>query len=464
VSSFRELGLSAELSDALAARGILAPFPIQAATLPDALAGRDVCGRAPTGSGKTLAFGLAIAAHREVAEPRRPWALVLVPTRELAAQVQDELAMLLRPVGASAVAVYGGTAYGQQRRALAKGVDVVVACPGRLEDLLANGDVLLDAVSVAVLDEADRMADMGFVPAVRRILDRTPSTRQTLLFSATLDGDVDDVVRDYLHDPARHDVVGIDRPGDVTHAFWTVAHRDRVGVAASIVKEHGRTIVFSRTKHGADRIARQLARHGVSAVALHGDRSQAQRDRALADFADGRATALVATDVAARGIHVPEVACVVHFDPPADHKDYVHRSGRTGRAGATGLVVTLAVPDKREHVAALARSLKMTIDVCEPDIPTDAASVAKAAVTPSRGRDSRHRKGRHGPTRPTGTVKFFDGRKGYGFIVDARGREIFVHVSALQASGLRALESGQKVAFELEPGRKGQEAHRLHVL
>jgi superfamily II DNA/RNA helicase len=473
VSSFRELGVTAELSDSLVARGITAPFPIQAATLPDALAGRDVCGRAPTGSGKTLAFGLAIAARKEVADPRQPWALVLVPTRELAAQVRDELTLLLRPVGASVVAVYGGTGYHHQRRALNKGVDVVVACPGRLEDLLANGDLTLDAVKVAVLDEADRMADMGFVPAVRRIFDLTPNIRQALLFSATLDGDVETVVRDYLHDPVRHDVLGVDEPGDVTHAFWKVAHPDRVKVTGSIVKERGRTIVFSRTKHGADRIARQLGQLGVSAVALHGDRTQAQRDRALAAFVDGRATALVATDIAARGIHVPEVACVVHFDPPADHKDYIHRSGRTGRAGASGFVVTLTIPEKRKDAAALARSLKLAIDFDDADVPlaTEAPKPAVAAApnlgakaAGKPGRDGRHPKGGRGSTRPTGTVKFFDRRKGYGFIVDARGRDVFVHASAVQASGLRVLATGQKVAFDIEAGRKGQEAHRLRAL
>jgi superfamily II DNA/RNA helicase len=505
-STFRALGVPAEIADSLAARGITEPFPIQAATLPDGLAGRDVCGRAPTGSGKTLAFGIAIAARKEVAEPNRPWGLVLVPTRELAAQVTDELRQLLAPYRATAVSVYGGTGYEPQRRALRKGVDVVVACPGRLEDLLANGDLTLEAVTVAVLDEADRMADMGFVPCVRRILDQTSADRQTLLFSATLDGDVDKIVREYLTDPARHDVVGVDEPGDVSHAFWKVAHVDRVKVTASIIKERGRSIVFSRTKHGADRIARQLGQLGITAVAMHGDRSQAQRDRALAAFHDGRAIALVATDVAARGIHVDDVNCVVHFDPPADHKDYVHRSGRTGRAGATGFVVTLVIPEKQKDVAALQRALKMTepltgagVDlaapaakpavVAPPQAPKAQPKPApKKATTLARDRDrvSRHQSrvfeaaAERGPkTRrdtaapsgvgttngvPTGTVKFFDPKKGFGFIVDGRGKDIFVHVSAVQASGLRGLEPGQRVTFDLETGRKGQEAHQLRIL
>jgi superfamily II DNA/RNA helicase len=475
VSTFRELGVPAELSDSLASRGITEPFPIQAATLPDSLAGRDVCGRAPTGSGKTLAFGLAIAARKEVADPRRPWGLVLVPTRELAAQVRDELSQLLAPFRATAVAIYGGTGYEYQRRALNKGVDVVVACPGRLEDLLANGDLTLDAVSVAVLDEADRMADMGFVPAVRRILDQTPHDRQVLLFSATLDGDVDKVIRDYLRTPARHDVVGVDEPGDVTHRFWKVAHVDRVRITASIVKEHGRSIVFSRTKHGADRIARQLGTLGITAVALHGDRTQAQRDRALAAFADGRAVALVATDVAARGIHVDQVNCVVHFDPPADHKDYVHRSGRTGRAGATGHVITLVIPEKRKDVAALQRALQVSVPLDDAGVPLAEPTAVRAEVAPAPARPKAQKarnapprphgpKGRHDRHGPRGTVKFYDARKGYGFIVDGRGKDVFVHVTAVHASGLRILEPGQQVAFDLEPGRKGQEAHRLRVL
>ncbi|HET6663906.1 MAG TPA: DEAD/DEAH box helicase, partial [Acidimicrobiales bacterium] len=382
MSTFRELGVPAELSDSLAARGITEPFPIQTATLPDGLAGRDVCGRAPTGSGKTLAFGLAIAARKEVAEPRRPWGLVLAPTRELAAQVRDELSLLLAPFGAKAVAIYGGTGYEQQRRALNRGVDVVVACPGRLEDQLDNGDLTQEAVTVADLDEAYRMADMGFVPAVRRILDQTTPDRQILLFSATLDGDVDKIIRDYMRDPARHDVLGVDEPGDVSHEFWKVAHVDRVRITASIVKEHGRSIVFSRTKHGADRVARQLGTLGVTAVALHGDRTQAQRDRALAAFADSRAVALVATDVAARGIHVDEVSCVVHFDPPADHKDYVHRSGRTGRAGATGRVITLVIPEKRKDVAALQRALRMDVSIDEAGVPLAQPSATPAEVAP----------------------------------------------------------------------------------
>ena len=490
--TFRDLGVPAELADSLAARGIAEPFPIQAATLPDSLAGRDVCGRAPTGSGKTLAFGLAVAARKEVAEPNRPWGLVLVPTRELAAQVTEELSLLLAPFGATAVSIYGGTGYEHQRRALRRAVDVVVACPGRLEDLLANRDLTLDAVSVVVLDEADRMADMGFVPAVRRILDLTAPGRQVLLFSATLDGDVDKIVREYMTDPARHDVIGLEEPGDVTHAFWNVAQADRVRITASVVREHGSTIVFSRTRHGADRIAKQLGQLGITAVALHGSRTQSQRDTALAAFVDGRASALVATDVAARGIHVPAVGCVVHFDPPADHKDYTHRSGRTGRAGAEGFVVTLVTPDKRKDVASLQRALGLSLPTIPPAVTLAPQSAKPAVVAPAPraarpanksnlqrptpgarpGRTDRGARPQHGP-RPSGpsgggrgaadgVVKLWNQKKGYGFIVH-RGRDVFVHVSAVQASGLGGLEVGQRVEFELQQGRKGDEAHSLRV-
>jgi superfamily II DNA/RNA helicase len=448
--SFAELGVPTALVAHLASRGIDAPFPIQAATLPDALAGRDVCGRAPTGSGKTLAFGLAIAARRDVAAPRRPWALVLVPTRELAAQVAGELSQLLRVSGGKVLAIYGGTGYEQQRRPLNKGVDVVVACPGRLEDLVASGAVELGDVRVAVLDEADRMADMGFLPAVKRLLDLAPDDRQTLLFSATLDGEVDAVVKRYQRNPSRHDVVDADDAGDVDHHFWTVKQDKRVALTASIIAAEGRSIVFCRTRHGADRVARQLVAAGVTAVALHGNRTQAQRDKAIAAFAAGRATALVATDVAARGIHVTDVACVVHFDPPADHKDYVHRSGRTGRAGADGVVVTLVTPDRAKDVKALQRALGSKIAV-EP---------APKLSGPTRKPRRTHRV----PTRPSGVVKFFDAKRGFGFIEREGTTDLFVHVSAVQASGLGNLEPGQRVDFDLEPGRRGDEAHRLQLL
>ena len=315
--SFSDLGVPADLVDALDRRGISAPFEVQAATIPDILAGRDVCGRAPTGSGKTLAFGIPLLARIGKAAPKKPRALVLAPTRELAAQIQRELEPLARARGRSVYAVYGGVGYDPQRRALRKGVDVLVACPGRLYDLVEQNAVRLDSVSTVVVDEADRMADMGFLPQVRKLLDETNEDRQTVLFSATLDGAVAVLTREYQNNPTRHEV-GAAEP-DITladHRFWKVEPGDRVERTADIITEAGPTIVFCRTRHGVDRVVQTLGKNGVRAAGIHGGRSQNQRDRALKSFTDGQVAALVATDVAARGIHVDDVACVVHFDLP----------------------------------------------------------------------------------------------------------------------------------------------------
>lgn len=385
--SFAELGLPSALVDILSRRGIVRPLPIQAATIADALAGRDVSGKAPTGSGKTLAFALPLAARVARGAPRRPRALVLAPTRELAAQIAAELKPLLALRGRRAQTFYGGVGYGNQRQALRRGVDVAVACPGRLEDLMSSGDVALSDVDTVVVDEADRMADMGFLPAVRRILDATRDERQTLLFSATLDGEVDVLVRHYQRRPVRHEVA----PGDgeialATHRFDAVSPADRVSACAEVVAGERSSIVFVRTKHGAERLARQLGRSGVAAESIHGGRSQSQRERALAAFRSGRVAALVATDVAARGIHVDDVSCVVHFDLPAGAKDYVHRSGRTARAGASGTVVALVTPDQRPAAAALRRSLDVEI-----------GGTAREGVAPgpySRPSDRREHRGR----------------------------------------------------------------------
>ena len=363
---FESLGVPTEVVASLLARGITAPFPIQVATIPAALEGRDVCGRAPTGAGKTLAFGIPLMQRVRRARPRFPRALVLAPTRELAAQIREELVQLGDP-DQSVESFYGGVGFGAQLRALRAGVDVAVACPGRLADLISQGEVHLDEVDLVVLDEADRMADMGFLPEVKRLLDACADQRQTLLFSATLDGDVDVIIRRYLHDPLRHEEPITD-PGDDTaeHHFWKVERPDRVEVTASIVARTGPTVVFCRTKRGADRVARQLGSRGVAAVAIHGDRSQNQRDRALEDFRSGRAQAIVATDVAARGIHVDGVAAVVHFDPTEDQKDYVHRSGRTGRAGAAGAVISLVPDEHRRDLVRQQRSLGRDIRVVAP--------------------------------------------------------------------------------------------------
>ena len=477
-ATFAALGVPPPLCATLARRGITAPFPIQAATLPDALAGRDVAGEAPTGSGKTLAFGLTIAARVAALpepQPHRPWALVLVPTRELAAQVQRELDGLIDQRRSGAVAaIYGGVGYGPQRKLLARGASAVVACPGRLEDLVTSGDVRLDRVELVVVDEADRMADMGFLPAVRRLLDLTPPGRQTLLFSATLDRDVDALATRYQRDPAQH--VAADTDGDgsgVTHLFWTVDQPGRVALTADIVGHTGPTIVFCRTRHGVDRVARQLRQAGVKAEAIHGRRTQAERHHALHSFTSGRSPALVATDVAARGIHVDGVACVVHFDPAGDAKDYVHRSGRTGRAGAAGVVVSLVTPGARHAVRCLQRDLERTEPIVAPNavdlVGRRAREAAPAAApaspersperSPAPHRHARDRRiaPRRDDRRSTGTVKSFHPARGYGFIARRGAPDAFVHVSGLGGRH-RTLEAGQRVRFEVAPGRRGQQA------
>ena len=372
---FSDLGVPRTLSAALERGGITTAFPIQAATLPDSLGGRDVCGRAPTGAGKTLAFGLAIlsrlaAAPRDRRRGRRhPSALVLVPTRELAAQIEEVLAPLAMAIGARVTSIYGGVGYAKQQAALRAGVDLLVACPGRLADLVERGSVDLSHVEVVVVDEADRMADMGFLPAVRRLVDRTSSSRQTLLFSATLDGPVDKLIRDYQRDPVRHDVELSDADrGEVSHHFWRVEANDRVAVTTEAVAAGGPAVVFCRTKHGADRLSDRLARSGLASAAIHGNRSQSQRERALGAFRAGRLDVLVATDVAARGIHVDAVPLVVHFDPPTDATDYVHRSGRTGRAGADGTVVSLIGTEHLGATKLLQRRLGLPSGVSSPDV------------------------------------------------------------------------------------------------
>ena len=347
VASFGEIGLPERLISALAARDIHEPFAIQSRALPDALAGRDVLGRAQTGSGKTLAFGLPmltrLAGPAQRVASKAPRGLVLVPTRELAQQVADVLTPLGRSVGVSVMTVYGGVAYSRQIGRLRDGVDIVVATPGRLIDLLDRGACTLADVEITVVDEADHMADLGFLPAVIRILDETPAGGQRMLFSATLDKRVGQLVTRYLSDPALHAVAPqADTDSVAEHSVLVLDGRDKLAVAAEIASRPARTLFFVRTKHGADRLARQLTKAGVPAEAIHGNRNQSQRQRALDAFAAGHPRVLVATDVAARGIHVDDVELVVHFDPPNDHKDYLHRSGRTARAGASGLVVTLA--------------------------------------------------------------------------------------------------------------------------
>ena len=375
--SFAALGVPANLVERLRVRGILEAFPIQEAALPDALAGRDVVGKAVTGSGKTLAFGLPLMARLGKARPRKPLALILVPTRELAAQVQKELAQLTDDHGRRVICIYGGTSYNVARKALNFGVDVVVACPGRLEDMLEQGALDLSSITTVVVDEADRMADMGFLPSVRRIVGATPHDRHVMLFSATMGPDVKSLVREFTHDAAIHDVVGEEAPSDVDHYFWRVPREQRPQFTADIVEQYERAIVFTRTKHGADRLARQLEERGISAVPLHGDRTQAQRERALRSVKSGQIRVLVATDVAARGIHIDLLPVVVHYDPPAQATDYLHRSGRTGRAGATGAVISLVGEDVVGQVRRLQKALGIPASIEPRD---DAPAIRLGAV------------------------------------------------------------------------------------
>lgn len=354
---FAALGLPQPLVRALARQGITAPFDIQRATMPDALAGRDVLGRGQTGSGKTLAFGLPVLARLadgERARPRHPRALVLVPTRELAMQVSDALFPLGRTIGVFLRTAVGGVPYDRQISALRRGVDVLVATPGRLADLIERGVCRLDDVEVTVLDEADQMADMGFLPEVTELLAKTPADAQRLLFSATLDGDVDALVRRFMTDPVTHSTAPPTAAvTTMDHHLLLIPPHDKFSVVASIAAREGRTMVFARTQLGVDRLVQQLAAVGVRAGGLHGGKTQRMRTRTLAEFREGRMNVLVATDVAARGIHVDGVSLVLHVDPPKDPKDYLHRAGRTARAGEAGAVATLALPKQRRGTLAM---------------------------------------------------------------------------------------------------------------
>ena len=355
---FADLGVPDNLVAALGADGIAEPYPIQAATIPDALVGRDVLGRGRTGSGKTLAFGLPMIARLTgLSRPARaaaPRGLVLVPTRELAMQVADVIAPLTRIAGLSLVLVAGGMPYPPQILAFSRGVDIVVATPGRLIDLMDRGDADLSRIEITVLDEADHMADLGFLPAVSQILDAVPDNGQRLLFSATLDNAVDRLVRNYLHEPVTHQVdTGQASVPLMSHHLVSIAPQHKTAVTAEIASRPGRTLIFVRTQRGADRVAEQLRRSGVLAGALHGGLAQGARTRIMSAFKHGSLPVLVATDVAARGIHVDEVGLVLHADPPNGPKEYLHRAGRTARAGGTGTVVTFALPHQRHELGRL---------------------------------------------------------------------------------------------------------------
>jgi len=391
-TTFDALGVSPALVAKLTERGIETAFPIQAMTIPDALAGLDVCGKAKTGSGKTLAFGIPVLERVAKAEPSRPRALALVPTRELAVQVHDELAPLAEVVDRTVLAIYGGANMERQIKALERGVDLVVATPGRMIDLIDRKAVSVADLEQVIIDEADRMADMGFLPQVEWILRQVDEKHQTLLFSATLDGAVDRLVSRYQHEPMLHEVeskqVTVE---EMAHRFLLVHEMDKVKVAASIARGANRTMMFTRTKRAADRLARSLKDEGVSAAAIHGDLRQKERERALSNFGEGQLSVLVATDVAARGIHVDDVDVVIHFDPPDDHKNYLHRSGRTARAGESGIVVTLVLWNEELEIKRLQRRLgldqplvevfsndKRLADLAGWDPGTDEGSVARA--------------------------------------------------------------------------------------
>ncbi|MGB6209385.1 DEAD/DEAH box helicase [Mycobacterium sp.] len=416
--TFADLGVPAPLVSALTDLGITEPFPIQINTLPDTLAGRDVLGRGKTGSGKTLAFSIPLVARLASAkrQPARPTGLVLAPTRELATQITATLAPLADRYGLKVTTIFGGVPQNRQVSALRSGVDIVVACPGRLDDLMRQRLISLDAVDITVLDEADHMADLGFLPVVTRILAATPARGQRLLFSATLDNDVDKIVKRFLRNHVMHSVDEANSPvPEMTHHVFHVAGNDaKKDLVHRLASGTGRRILFMRTKHQARKLARQLTEAGVPSVDLHGNLSQPARDRNLAAFTAGTARVLVATDIAARGVHVDEVQLVVHVDPPAEHKAYLHRSGRTARAGSAGDVVTVVLPEQRRDASALLRRAGIAVSpqqvtaASDPvvklvgDIAPYQAPAAKPVSAPSarpRRRPARggQRAGAHGP-------------------------------------------------------------------
>lgn len=363
-TTFASLGVPEPLVAALAEAGITAPFPVQAITVPDGLAGRDVCGKAKTGAGKTLAFGLPVLARTPKSAAGLPRSLILVPTRELALQVADVLEPLGKSVDRRVLAVYGGARLDKQVEAIEQGIDIIVATPGRLIDLVERKAVSLSVISMVVLDEADRMVDMGFLPQVEWLLRHIDGEHQTLLFSATLDGAIDHMVRHYLRDPVRHEVASQTITVEqMTHRFLLVHEMDKVKMIGSLARSHNRVLAFVKSKRGADQLAISLQKLGINAAAIHGDLQQRQRERAIEDFAGGKLDLLVATDVAARGLDIDEVDMVIHADPPADPKDYLHRSGRTARAGQSGIVVTLLLWNEEIEVRRLQKRLALNIPI-----------------------------------------------------------------------------------------------------
>jgi len=363
-TTFSKLGVPQWVSEALERQGITEPFQIQKITIKEGLDGDDICGRAPTGSGKTLAFGIPLVVRTKAAKPRKPQSLILAPTRELAEQICKELRAFSGKRIVSVV--YGGVSYGPQRKALAKGVDILVACPGRLEDLIEQRELTLEDVKQVVIDEADRMADMGFMPAVKRILDQTSKERQTILFSATLDHDVAKLKKHYQQNPVTREI-GEKTPDikNADHTYAIAKKAEKPKLVAKAVNSSWPAIIFCRTRHGADRLVKQLKRLGIESEPIHGGKSQHQRKRALKNFSTGKVQALVATDVAARGIHVDGVTLVVHYDPPEDHKAYIHRSGRTARAGSQGVVLSIIQPEQKRSAKKLQKRLGINESIRE---------------------------------------------------------------------------------------------------
>jgi len=365
-TTFAQLGVPQDLIDTLAKQGIESPFAIQTLAIGDAMAGRDVCGKAKTGSGKTLAFSLPAIAHTERHQQGKPTTLVLTPTRELANQIAGVVEPLAKARQLRPIAVYGGTNIDKQIETISNGIDIIIATPGRLIDLIDRTAVDVAAVQRVVVDEADRMADMGFLPQVEWILRHIKANHQTMLFSATLDGAVDIVVKRHLTDPVFHEVSEPEvTVSEMGHVFMAVHKMNRVQVASRIIGQASKTMLFTRTKRGADQLERELRSEGVKAAAIHGDLRQTQREKALNDFSKGKLKALVATDVAARGLHVDDVGVVIHYNPPEDHKTYLHRSGRTARAGATGTAVTMFLWDEELQVRQLQRRLGLKLPLHE---------------------------------------------------------------------------------------------------
>jgi superfamily II DNA/RNA helicase len=462
-ATFAELGLDPRLVRALAAGDIREPFAIQTRALPDALAGRDVLGRAQTGSGKTLAFGLPLLTRLTAMMDRRrdkaPRGLILVPTRELAQQVADVLAPLGRSIGVSITTVYGGVSISRQIASV-RHADVVVATPGRLIDLLERHALTLSDIQVTVLDEADHMADLGFMPAVTEILDRTPADGQRMFFSATLDRGVGELVTSYISDPALHAVTSSTDSGPAEHRVLVLSAQDKVPVAAEIASRPGRTLFFVRTKHGADRLAKQLSRAGVDAAAIHGDRNQNQRQRALDAFAAGHPRVLIATDVAARGIHVDDVDLVVQFDPPNDHKDYLHRSGRTARAGASGMVIALVdrgqVRDLRKmHDAAGVTAASDEVAAGDHVVREIAASGTPVPPAPPAPATPEDRAAARGPSRRRGNGQRGGNGGGYSTGGGYSNSSGYSNSGGQRAGGGSRTGSGRRAARIAADSREG---------